>query len=320
VEFREAGPAVDHLRSHDGPYVVKADGLAAGKGVTVTKSRAEATRAIEDCLVHRVFGDAGTTVVIEEYLEGIEVSALALTDGRDVLPLALAQDYKRAEDGDRGPNTGGMGAYSPPPYVHESDPKTIAEGILRATVAAMAREGIRYRGVLYAGLMVTADGPKVLEFNCRFGDPETQVILPRLTTNLGELLLACVEGNLADYELGWRDEACVCVVLAAGGYPGQFQTGVPITGLADAAAQEDVHVFHSGTASRGGTVVTSGGRVLTVSALGTGLDEARRRAYEACSVISFEGMRFRTDIARRIPTLARSSGRQAAGTATGGGS
>ena len=319
--FVELGPAVDHLRSHDGPYVVKADGLAAGKGVTVTESRDEATRAVRDCLVDRVFGDSGATVVIEEYLEGPEVSALGLTDGRHVLPLALAQDYKRVEDGDRGPNTGGMGAYSPAVFVDDQGSKRIAEGILRATVAAMEQEGVRYHGVLYAGLMLTADGPKVLEFNCRFGDPETQVILPRLLANLGEVLLACVEGNLADYELRWRAEACAGVVLASGGYPGGYETGKVVTGLAEAAALEDVHVFHAGTTSRGGTVVTSGGRVLTVSALGTGLDEARRRAYEACSLISFDGMRFRTDIAQRIPTLAGSSSQQAAaGSATGGGS
>jgi phosphoribosylamine--glycine ligase len=299
-EFDAPGPAFKYLESLESPYVVKADGLAAGKGVTVTDDLDEARRAVGDCLVNQVFGDAGLTVLIEEHLEGVEVSAMALTDGRTVAPLALAQDYKRAFDGDQGPNTGGMGAYSPVSFVDAPTERRIAQDVLLAVAAALDDEGVRYQGVLYAGLMLTADGPKVLEFNCRFGDPETQVVLPRLGSNLGELLLACVEGNLGDYRLTWTDEACVGVVLASGGYPGPHQTDSAISGLDGAAEMEGIQVFHSGTAVRDGRVVTAGGRVLTVSALGSTLEGARERAYEACARIAFEGMRYRLDIAAPV--------------------
>jgi phosphoribosylamine--glycine ligase len=255
-------------------------------------------RAIEDRLVRRSFGKAGARVLVEEHLTGREVSAVALTDGRAVLPLMLARDYKRALDGDEGPNTGGMGAYSPVPFVDAETQSHVVEDILKATVAALDAEGIRYQGALYAGLMLTAEGPKVLEFNCRLGDPETQAVLPRLTSDLGESLLACVEGNLGVYRLGWSPSACVTVVLASGGYPDEHRTGLPITGLNEAAAVPDVTVFHAGTARRDGKVVTAGGRVLAVSALGEDLADARRRAYEAASLISFDGMRYRTDIAK----------------------
>jgi phosphoribosylamine--glycine ligase len=287
--------ALDRLG--DGPYVVKADGLAAGKGVTVTDSLPEARSAARAALVDRAFGDAGSTVVIEEYLEGAEVSALALSDGRSVASLALAQDFKRAWDGDRGPNTGGMGAYSPVASVDAAVNGLIRDRILRPAVAGMAREGTPYRGVLYAGLMVTADGPKVIEFNCRFGDPETQVLLPRLTSDLGAALRSCVEGSLAQDELSWSDDACVGVVLASGGYPGHYETGLEIDGLAEASRETGVHVFHAGTARRAGRVVTAGGRVLTVSALAGDVDSARERAYRASSAIRFQGKAFRTDIA-----------------------
>jgi phosphoribosylamine--glycine ligase len=299
ADFDEAALALDYLESVSPPYVVKADGLAAGKGVTVAEDVATARKAVTECLVDRVFGDAGNRVVIEEYLEGVEVSAMALCDGRHVAPLALAQDHKRAFDGDRGPNTGGMGAYSPVPFVDHDTEGAIVEGILQSAALAMEEEGIRYRGVLYAGLMLTKEGPKVLEFNCRFGDPETQVILPRLESNLGELLLACVEANLSDYRLRWSPSACVGVVLASGGYPGPYRTGLPISGLEGAAGVEGVLVFHSGTVARDGRVVTAGGRVLTVTALGPDVQEARRRAYEACSLIDFEGKSFRRDIGSR---------------------
>jgi phosphoribosylamine--glycine ligase len=247
--------------------------------------------------VDRVFGVAGETVLVEEFLEGREVSALALTDGRAVVPLMLAQDFKRALDGDRGPNTGGMGAYSPVPWIDAETQSRIVEDVLKATVRALDDEGVRYRGVLYAGLMLTADGPKVLEFNCRFGDPETQAILPRLLSDLGESMLACVEGNLGVYQLRWTSRSCVTVVLASGGYPGAHRTGVVVDGLEEAARLDDVLVFHGGTARRDGRVVTAGGRVFSVTALGKDLAEARSRAYEACSRISFEGMQYRTDIA-----------------------
>ncbi|HJP66396.1 MAG TPA: phosphoribosylamine--glycine ligase [Actinomycetota bacterium] len=299
--FEELGPAQRYLEQLDPPYVIKADGLAAGKGVTVTDDRAEALRALEECLVHGAFGDAGRTVLVEEYLEGVEVSAMALTDGRTVAPLALAHDYKRALDEDQGPNTGGMGAHSPLPFVDAETEQRIADDVLHLAAEALAREGIRYRGVIYAGLMLTAEGPKVLEFNCRFGDPETQVVLPRLSSSLGELLLACVEGNLGDYRLVWTEAACVGVVATSGGYPGSYQTGTAIAGLEDAARMEGVNVFHSGTALRDGRVVTAGGRVLTVTALGPTLEEARARAYAALDRISFDGMQHRKGIAAPLP-------------------
>ena len=295
--FDDVTRAVMFLDAFEPPYVVKADGLAAGKGVTIAPTRDVAIQAIEAMLVDRAFGAAGDRVVIEEFLEGREVSALALVDGRTALPLALAQDFKRAEDGDRGPNTGGMGAYSPVAFVDEEIEAAIRAEILEATARALDAEAIRYRGVLYAGLMLTDDGPRVLEFNCRFGDPETQAILPRLDTDLLEPLMAATEGNLEAYRLGWADEACVTVILASGGYPGPHQTGLPISGLEDAEDLDDVHVFHAGTARRDGRVVTAGGRVLAVSALGKDLAAARERAYDAAGRISFEGKHMRSDIA-----------------------
>ena len=222
---------------------------------------------------------------------------MALTDGTAVLPLAIARDHKRALDGDLGPNTGGMGAFSPVPLPGTTSMEGIAETILRPTIKALQAEGVRYRGVIFAGLMLTKDGPQVLEFNARFGDPETQVVLPRLVANVPELLLACLEGNLSHHQVRWTEEACVGVVLASAGYPGSYQTGLPISGLEEASAVPGVQVFHAGTVARDDRVVTAGGRVLTVTALGKGLEEARGRAYEACSLIDFEGMAFRRDIA-----------------------
>ena len=303
--FTDADEASAYLAELEPPFVVKADGLAAGKGVTVTEDRVVAQRAIVASLLDRAFGDAGDRVLLEEYLEGQEVSVLALTDGTTVLPLPPAQDYKRAFDGDAGPNTGGMGAYSPVPFVEAADAEVIERDILQAAVRALAAEGVRYRGVLYAGVMLTGQGPKVLEFNCRFGDPETQAVLPRIDSDLGETLLACVEGNLSSYRPRWSPRACVTVVVAADGYPGSYPTGVPIEGLDAAAGIEDAIVFHSGTARRDGKVVTAGGRVLSVSALGDDLAEARDRAYETCSLIRFEGMHYRTDIAERVVEATR---------------
>ncbi|HEX2090642.1 MAG TPA: phosphoribosylamine--glycine ligase [Actinomycetota bacterium] len=295
-EFDEIGPALDFLAEMQAPYVIKADGLAAGKGVTVAEDRATAERALKESLVDRIFGDAGRRVLVEEYLEGFEVSAMALVDGRTVKPLAFAQDYKRALDGDRGPNTGGMGSISPVPAVDPPTETEIVRTVLERSAAALEDEGVRYRGVLYAGLMVTSDGPKVLEFNCRFGDPETQVVIPRLQSNLGELLLACVEGNLGEYELNWTPEACVGVVLAAAGYPGPVKTGVSLSGLDQASRLEGVQLFHAGTVARDGRVLTAGGRVLTVTALGQDHQDARQRAYEACSRVRFDGIQYRRDI------------------------
>jgi phosphoribosylamine--glycine ligase len=288
--------AVMSLDIFEAPWVIKADGLAAGKGVTVAATREAAVSAIRAALVERAFGPAGDRVLIEEHLEGREVSALALTDGRTVVPLEPAQDFKRAYDGDAGPNTGGMGAYSPVPFVDAATWDRIAKEVLEPAVRALGAEGIDYRGVLYAGLMLTADGPKVLEFNCRFGDPETQAVLPRLDEDLGELVLACAEGTLAERPPAWSPESCVTVVLASGGYPGTYRTGMQISGLFEES--DRVTVFHSGTARRNGRVVTAGGRVLAVSALGKDLAAARSRAYAAVSRISFEGMHHRTDIAK----------------------
>jgi phosphoribosylamine--glycine ligase len=295
--FEDVHAAASYLGELEAPYVVKADGIAAGKGVVVAEDEVAARSGLEAALVQRVFGDAGERVLVEEFVQGEEVSAMALTDGTHVLPLALARDYKRALDGDRGPNTGGMGGFSPVSLPNGTSEEGIAETILRPTVRALRAEGVRYRGVVFAGLMLAKEGPKVLEFNCRFGDPETQVVLPRLVANFPELLLACVEGNLSHYQVRWTEEACVGVVLASAGYPGPVETGLPITGLEDASALQGVQVFHAGTIARNGRVVTAGGRVLTVTALGRDHDEARSRAYEACSLIHFDGMTYRRDIA-----------------------
>jgi phosphoribosylamine---glycine ligase len=299
VTVTDVPAGLDAIDGFDPPYVVKVDGLAAGKGVVVAETRAEARTALEASLVDRAFGDAGTRVVVEEHLTGREVSAFALSDGSDVLPLVMAQDFKRIGDDDVGANTGGMGAYSPVPFVDEATAERIRSDVLQRTVAAMDAEGVPYQGVLYAGLMLTDDGPKVLEFNCRFGDPEAEVILPRLRSDVGELLLACAEGNVEDHRAVWTPEACVTVVVASGGYPGAHETGKPIDGLEDAAEVEGAIVFHAGTEDRDGRVVTSGGRVLAVTALGSTIEAARATAYEACSRIRFEGAQYRRDIAKR---------------------
>jgi phosphoribosylamine--glycine ligase len=244
-----------------------------------------------------VFGDAGATVLIEEFVSGRELSVLAITDGARFLPLPPAQDSKRVGDGDAGPNTGGMGAYSPVPFVDGATYEGIVDEVISRAIAALAGDVGPYRGVLYAGLMLTEKGPTLLEFNCRFGDPETEAILPLVNADLAEVLLAAAEGDLADVRLGRSREACVTVVVASGGYPGDHATGIPIDGLDEAAAQPDVEVFHAGTAVRDGRVVTAGGRVLAVSARGKDLALARDRAYDAVSLISFDGMHYRKDIA-----------------------
>ena len=302
--FTNLEDALAWLDVSGSPFVVKADGLAGGKGVMVTEDRTEAERSLRAALLEHAFGDAGARVVVEEFLSGREVSALALTDGATVLPLALAQDYKRALDHDAGPNTGGMGAYSPAPWVDEATQDVIREDILERTVRAMASEGITYRGVLYAGLMVTAEGPRLLEFNCRFGDPETEAIIPRLGSDLAGALKACAEGTLSGSRLDWTPGACVTVVVASGGYPGPHETGFPISGLDQAVSGPEVFVFHAGTRARDGRVVTSGGRVLAVSALGPSIGEARDGAYEACSRISFEGIHYRKDIGAGVEATA----------------
>jgi phosphoribosylamine--glycine ligase len=294
--FDEVEPASAFVDELGGRAVVKADGLAAGKGVTVASTREEAADAIERSLVGRAFGEAGVRVVVEERLEGPEVSAFALVDATSIVPLALAQDFKRIGDGDTGPNTGGMGAYSPIPWLDDAAEAGIWD-VVSSTVGALRDDGIDYAGLLYTGLMLTTDGPKVLEYNCRFGDPETQVVIPRLRSDLAEVLDACAAGRLADVKVDLTEDAAVTVVLASGGYPGAYRTGRPIEGLAAASASPDAAVFHSGTAERDGRVVTAGGRVLAVTGWGPAVADARRRAYEAASHISFDGMTRRSDIA-----------------------
>jgi phosphoribosylamine--glycine ligase len=303
--FTEVAPAMAFARTLGAPVVIKADGLAAGKGVSVCASLEEAERAIRQSLVERVFGDSGRQVLVEEFLEGEEASILALVDGERVALLASAQDHKRVFDQDQGPNTGGMGAYSPAPVVTEGLLPAITELVFQRTLRELRTRGIVYRGVLYAGLMIGRSGFKVLEFNCRFGDPETQVILPRLASDLIPALVACAEGRLEPTLLRWRREPCVCVVMAAGGYPGPYQKGQPITGLREANALRDVVVFHAGTAQKDGAVVTAGGRVLGVTALGPTLRGAVDQAYAAVAKIRFEGAHSRRDIAARA--LARST-------------
>jgi phosphoribosylamine--glycine ligase len=296
--LRSREEALERLASEPFPAVLKADGLAGGKGVIIASTEAEAREALDAFFVERRFGD--TEVVLEEHLEGEELSVLALCDGENVVPLAPAQDYKRILDGDRGPNTGGMGSYSPVPGFDPARTDEIADIVHRPIVDLLRRRGIPYRGVLYAGLMVTAAGPKVLEFNCRFGDPETQAVLPRLRSDLVELCAASRRrGGLADVGVEFSDDWAVTVVLASQGYPASASQGDAISGLAEAAAMEGVEVTHAGTAIEGGEIVTAGGRVLNVTALGPTPGEARDRAYRAAGLISFEGKQMRGDIAAR---------------------
>ena len=282
-----------------GRCVVKADGLALGKGVLICESAGEANRAIDEILVSKTFGAAGARIVIQEFLEGIEVSLHALCDGKVARLFPTSQDHKRALDNDQGLNTGGMGTYSPAPFLTNAQLERAGQLILDPWLKGCADEGIDYRGILYPGVMVTKAGPKVLEFNSRFGDPETQVYLPRLENDLVELLDASARGGLAGMELKWRPGAAVCVVMASGGYPGSYDKGKVITGIEQAEASGNVKVFHAGTARRNGALVTNGGRVLGVTAWGTDLMTARNAAYEAVGQIHFEGAQFRRDIAAK---------------------
>jgi phosphoribosylamine--glycine ligase len=279
--------------------VVKAEGLAKGKGVTVAATRQEAEAAVRAAMVEKVFGEAGSRVVIEEYLEGAEVSLMAFADGRTAAAMEPAQDYKPALDGDRGPNTGGMGCYSPVPVAGDDLVAEAMARVIRPTIAAMAEEGAPYVGVLYAGLILTRDGLKVLEFNCRFGDPETQVIAPRLETDLVDLIEACVEGRLDGAEAAWSPKKTVCVVMASGGYPGDYGTGKPIRGLEAAGRLPETVVFHAGTKQTDQGAATAGGRVLGVTALGATFREAVDRAYAGVREIEFEGAQYRSDIGQR---------------------
>lgn len=296
VRDRTSAEQVLDRRDFGYPVVLKADGLAAGKGVFVAAGRAEADAALAALFDQRVFGSAADSVVIEEGLQGEEVSLIACSDGERVLPMVAARDHKRVFDADRGPNTGGMGAYSADTILSPLDRERIIEQVLMPTVKGMADEGNPFRGFLYAGLMMTGEGPKVLEFNARLGDPETQVILPRLESDLVPVLEGIARGDLRGIELRWSDEASVCVVLASGGYPAKFDGGKVISGL-DMAGETGAQVFHAGTKREGGKLVTAGGRVLSVSARGATLQEAVVTAYEAVNRIQFEGMHYRRDIA-----------------------
>ena len=291
--FEDSTAAIDYIRRNGAPIVVKADGLALGKGVTVAMTEEEAVAAVRDAIDGHAFGGAGARVVIEEYLTGPEVSVLAFVDGKHLKTMPSAQDHKRAYDGDAGPNTGGMGAFSPSRFYTEEIAAVCMETIFQPTVAAMAKEGRPFKGVLYFGLMLTPKGPKVIEYNARFGDPETQAVLSRLETDLFDIFNAVIDEKLDEIEIHWADNAACCVCMASGGYPKAYEMGKEITGLADV---KDSFVFHAGTAVRGGTFVTSGGRVLGVTAVAPTLEEAIRKAYADVEKIHFEAAHYRRDI------------------------
>jgi phosphoribosylamine--glycine ligase len=301
--FTRSDEAIAYLRSRGAPIVVKAEGLAAGKGVFVCGTIAEAEDAVRQTLDEKVFGEAGSRLVVEDFLDGEEASILALVDGKSVVMLASAQDHKRVFDNDEGPNTGGMGAYSPAPVVTDALWPVIREQVFERTLAELRKRGIAYKGVLYAGLMIGKNGPKVLEFNCRFGDPETQVILPRLATDLAPALIACADGRLTAEHVKWRPEPCVCVVMASGGYPNTYQKGKAIKGLDEAGRLPEVVVFHAGTKTAPEGVVSAGGRVLGVTAVGRTLKDAVSQAYRAVDAIKFDGAHARRDIAARALRL-----------------
>jgi len=297
--FTDSIKAIHYLKKQKAPIVVKADGLAAGKGVTVCETIAQAQAAVEEAMERKVFGEAGAKVVIEEFLEGEEASILAFADGETIIPMVSAQDHKRVFDGDKGPNTGGMGAYSPAPIVTAEMNTWILEKILKPTVKALRKRGIIYKGVLYAGLMITAEGPKVIEYNCRFGDPETQVVLPRLKTDFVEVCLAVAKGQLGKVKMEWDERPTACVVMAAQGYPGSYSKGKVIEGLEKAEQYPDTYVFHAGTAKENGKIVSNGGRVLCVTGIGHTIEKAIETAYQGVRAIHMNGVHYRKDIGWR---------------------
>jgi phosphoribosylamine--glycine ligase len=297
--FHDKDKCMRYLKGLNPPYVLKADGLAAGKGVVIAADTVEAEKALDDMLVNKIFGEAGSTVVVEEFLDGPEVSILAFCDGENVLPMVSAQDHKKAYDGNKGPNTGGMGAFSPSPLYNNELHLEVIEKILKPVVRGLKDKGISYKGILYAGLILTKEGPKVLEFNCRFGDPETQAVLKRLDSDLVDVMLAAVDGKLEKVALKWSDEPAVCVVLASGGYPGSYEKGKVISGLEEVGKLADI--FHAGTAfNEKEEIITAGGRVLGVTSKGRNLEEASDNAYKAVDIIEFEDMQFRKDIGRSL--------------------
>jgi phosphoribosylamine--glycine ligase len=298
--FDASSAALDHLQEAPFPLVIKADGIAAGKGVYVCVDLKQAKTAIDEIMGKKIFGEAGKKVVIEECLQGPEASVLAVCDGKHFFVMPTAQDHKRIFDDDLGPNTGGMGTFSPSPLVNAGVLDQIITKIIEPAIRGMYQEGNPFKGVLFAGLMLTADGPKALEFNVRFGDPETQSILPRLQSDIVEMFLAACDGRLHEIKVRWDERACACVVIASGGYPGKYQNGFAIKGL-DQIKDEETFVFHAGTKNDGGVLVTNGGRVLGVTALGRNLEDAVTKAYNAVSKIEFEHMFFRRDIGGKSP-------------------
>ncbi len=298
--FDDPNEAKSYIRRQGAPIVVKADGLAAGKGSIVCATLDEALRAVDRIMVEREFGDAGKRIVVEEFLIGREASVMVFTDGRTVKPMLPSRDHKRLLDNDQGPNTGGMGAYCPVPDIDASLYDEIVETIMKPTIAALAAEGRPYKGVLYGGLMLTKEGPKVLEFNCRFGDPETQAVLPLLDADLVDICEAVIDERLHEVDVRWKDGACICVVMASAGYPGAYEKGKVITGIEEAEGEEGVIVFHAGTAMKDGQLVTSGGRVLGVTAIGRDFAEAVERVYKAVSKIHFDGAHYRRDIRPKV--------------------
>jgi phosphoribosylamine--glycine ligase len=297
--FTDQSEAESFINRTGAPIVVKADGLAAGKGVIIARTCEEAIAAVRDMLSGNAFGSAGSRVVIEEFLTGEEASFLVITDGKNIIPLASAQDHKAIFDGDKGPNTGGMGAYSPAPVVTPVIHELAMQAVIRKTVDGMAAEGRPYRGVLYAGLMVKDGQIKTLEFNARFGDPECQPLLMRMKSDIVPVLMAVADGDLGTLSIEWHDKASVCVVMAAEGYPGEIRKGDVISGLEQAATLEDVYVFHAGTASKDSNCITNGGRVLGVTALGTTVKEAIEKAYHGVAAITWRGVQYRKDIGHK---------------------
>lgn len=294
--FEDSTRAIEYLGGCKYPVVVKADGLALGKGVIIAGDYAEAVNAVNSIMKEKLFGEAGNRVVVEEFMVGPEVSILAFTDGKTVVPMVSSQDHKRAYDHDEGPNTGGMGTFSPSRIYTAEMEKFCMEKIYKPTIEAMNREDRKFKGVLYFGLMITSEGPKVLEYNARFGDPETQVVLPRLKTDIIDIFDACIDERLDEIAIEWEDKAAVCVILASGGYPGKYETGYEIQGIKEAAKDSDTAIFHAGTKGENGKCFTSGGRVLGVASVGENLDEAIAKAYKGVSKISFKDVHYRKDI------------------------
>ncbi|MGM0502716.1 MAG: phosphoribosylamine--glycine ligase [Bacillota bacterium] len=294
--FTDSAKAIEYIKQEGAPIVVKAEGLAAGKGVIVAETTVEAIEAVETIMVDEKFGEAGTRIVVEEFLAGEEATVLAFTDGDTIVPMVASQDHKQAYDNDEGPNTGGMGAYAPAPIVDEEMMTYVKENILETTLEALQQEGINYKGVIYCGLMIEEGVPKVLEYNVRFGDPEAQVVLPLLETDLVEVAQAVINNDLADLSIKWKDRTAVCVIMASGGYPIEYEKGKEITGIEQAETDEDITVFQAGTTLKDNKLVTDGGRVLGVTALGLGYEATINKAYQGIGKIDFEGAHYRTDI------------------------